>query len=69
VSTAPQTTRLQVTQSPVQTVTPGQQMVVRSVTQSLPVQTLTSQALSAQGIKTVVTMPDRPVQGMSGLLK
>ena len=52
--TSPQATHLQVTQTPIQTVTPGQQIVVRSVTPVRP----------ATPIKPVVTATDRPMQGV-----
>lgn len=52
--TSPQATHLQVTQTPVQTVAPGQQIAVRSVAPVRP----------ATGIKPVVTATDRPMQGV-----
>ena len=53
--TAPQATRLQVSQSPVRSVSPGQQITIRNVTQTLPV---------TQTVKTAATTSDRSVQGM-----
>jgi len=52
--TSPQATHLQVSQTPVQTVAPGQQIAVRSVAPVRP----------ATGIKAVVTATDRPMQGV-----
>ena len=53
--TPPQATHLQVSQSPVRSVSPGQQITIRNVTQTLPV---------TQTVKTAATTSDRPVQGM-----
>ena len=52
--TTPQVAHLKVTQTPIQTVTPGQQITVRSVAPARP----------AQGIKPVVSTTDRPMQGV-----
>lgn len=59
VSVAPQGSQLKVSQSLVQSITPSQQMAVRSVAQTLP-----AQALTAQGVKSVLATPDRTVQGL-----
>ena len=53
--TSPQATHLQVSQSPVQSVSPGQSITNRNVAQTLPV---------AKTVKTAATTSDRPVQGM-----
>lgn len=60
VSVAPQGSQLKVSQSLVQSITPSQQMVVRSVAQTLP-----AQALTAQGVKSVLATPDRTVQAVT----
>ncbi|KAJ7391412.1 Transcription initiation factor TFIID subunit 12 [Desmophyllum pertusum] len=55
--TTPQVAHLKVTQTPIQTVTPGQQITVRSVAPARP----------AQGIKPVVSTTDRPMQVTQGV--
>lgn len=52
--TSPQPTSLQVTQTPIQTIAPGQQIAIRSV----------APAQSVQGIKPGVTSTNRPMQGL-----
>lgn len=55
--TSPQPTSLQVTQTPIQTIAPGQQIAIRSV----------APAQSVQGIKPGVTSTNRPMQVTPGV--